>query len=130
MEEKLIEMMKKRQKNKNKFLNNLIFHLFIFIIAVILIIIFYSNNLILTLLIIFLSFIALKIYFRKSDIYFYVIAAILGPIGEILAIRYGVWRYTNPTFLGIPLWLPFAWGAVVVLIRNVSLNFIKETKIK
>jgi len=32
----------------------------------------------------------------------------------------GAWRYAGPTALGIPLWLPFAWGLAAVLIRGIA----------
>lgn len=36
----------------------------------------------------------------------------------------GVWRYTNPTLLGIPLWFPLAFGTAALigerLIRTIT----------
>jgi len=57
---------------------------------------------------------------RIPFIILYLIGAILGPLGEMIGVRSGAWQYSSPTFLGIPLWLPFAWGAMTVLIRAVS----------
>ena len=57
---------------------------------------------------------------RIPVIILYLIGAVLGPLGETIGVRSGAWQYSSPTFLGIPLWLPFAWGAMTVLIRAVS----------
>ena len=43
------------------------------------------------------------------------IAGVLGPAAEALGVRGGAWHYTAPDFLGIPLWLPFAWGLIGIL---------------
>jgi uncharacterized membrane protein YoaT (DUF817 family) len=50
----------------------------------------------------------------------YIFAAILGPCGEMLAVHYGAWSYPDPTCLGIPMYLPFAWGLIVVVIIGMS----------
>ena len=57
---------------------------------------------------------------RIPVIILYLSGAILGPLGETIGVRSGAWQYSSPMFLGIPLWLPFAWGAMTVLIRAVS----------
>ena len=50
----------------------------------------------------------------------YAIGAVVGPCGEMIGVRAGAWRYACPTFLGIPLWLPFAWGLATVLVRGIA----------
>lgn len=46
----------------------------------------------------------------------YVFGAVLGPFGEMLAVYHGAWCYPDPTCLGIPVYLPFGWGLMVVVI--------------
>jgi hypothetical protein len=46
----------------------------------------------------------------------YVIAAVLGPCGEMMAVHHGAWSYPDPTCFGIPVYLPFGWGLMVVVI--------------
>jgi len=41
---------------------------------------------------------------------YYLSCAVLGAISEILVIHGGAWSYALPQLLGIPLWVPFAWG--------------------
>lgn len=34
----------------------------------------------------------------------------LGTLAELVFVRAGVWRYTNPTVLGLPIWFSIAFG--------------------
>ncbi|UCD03010.1 MAG: DUF2878 family protein [Candidatus Aenigmatarchaeota archaeon] len=74
----------------------------------------------LTFLLFIVLLIFLKFDYRKGDVYYIIIAAILGPIGEIICVYFGVWSYANPTFLGIPIWLPLAWGLAVLAIKRIA----------
>ena len=58
----------------------------------------------------------------------YLFAAILGPCGEMLAVHYGAWSYPAPTCLGIPVYLPFAWGLIVVVIIGMSESIVIQRK--
>jgi hypothetical protein len=81
----------------------------------------------LTLLIFILLIITLRFDYRKDDIYHTISGMILGSIAEIICVYFGVWRYANPTFLGIPLWLPLAWGVGVLSIKRIAV-IISETR--
>ena len=50
----------------------------------------------------------------------YAIGAAIGPLGEVIGVGSGAWRYAEATYLGIPLWLPFAWGLITVVIIGIS----------
>jgi uncharacterized membrane protein YoaT (DUF817 family) len=54
-----------------------------------------------------------------SDVICYVVAFILGPVGEIFAVSYGAWSYTKPLYF-IPTWLPFLWGLAILVVKNLS----------
>ena len=69
-----------------------------------------------------------KIWYNRNDIYYFVSGALIGPAAEIICIRFGVWSYANPTFLGIPIWLPIAWGAATVLIMRFAVTLVKMDK--
>jgi hypothetical protein len=86
---------------------------------------FYKTNLFLTFIIILTWIVGLVLWHTSHDIIFFVIGAIAGPTAEIICIYYGVWQYSNPSFLGIPIWLPFAWGMAVILIKRISETFVK-----
>tara|TARA_Y100000034_G_C6870965_1_gene397651 strand:- start:808 stop:1158 length:351 start_codon:yes stop_codon:yes gene_type:complete len=106
----------------------LILDFVLFVVAIALIVKFYRNNFLLTILLIIGWIVAMKIWHDKDDIYFFVMAGILGPIGEIIAIHFGVWSYANPSFLGIPVWLPLVWGLSIMLIKRLSEVLIKIKK--
>lgn len=44
----------------------------------------------------------------------YLFGFVFGPIAEALSIAAGAWSYANPQFFGVPVWLPFVWGAATV----------------
>lgn len=90
---------------------------------------FYMNNFLLTALLIILWAIGIKFWHKKHDLYIFVTGAIIGSIAEIFCIHFGAWQYTNPTFLGIPSWLPFGWGILTMLIKRIAETLVKiETK--
>ncbi len=62
----------------------------------------------------------------NEDHVFYIAGAIIGSLTEIIATRAGIWSYTLPTFLNIPVWLPFAWGFAVVLIIRIGQAFVRN----
>lgn len=101
----------------------LIFEILLFCAGIALIILFFNNNELLTFLLILIWGIGIRFWHKKNDVVFYVAGAIIGPLGEIACIHFGVWQYANPTFLGIPAWLPFAWGLATMLIKRISETF-------
>jgi len=86
---------------------------------------FHKNTLMLTLVLAIAWFIGIRLWHKKQDIYFFIIAAIIGSIGEIVCVHFGAWQYPNPTFLGIPIWLPFAWGFATILIKRIAETCVK-----
>jgi len=112
-----------------KFEKELLFDIILFVVGILLIVLFYLDNFLLTALLFITWIFGLKFWYKKHDSYFFVIAAIVGPIGEIVAIGFGVWQYANPTFLGIPLWLPLAWGLFAVMIKRIAEIFV-DIKLK
>ncbi|WP_135605010.1 hypothetical protein [Methanococcoides sp. NM1] len=108
-------------------MNKAIFRdLFIFALALMLAVFFWKNNLLLTFLI--LSIYGIRQYFwsAKGDNIIYISGILLGCTAEFIGTHLGVWTYSAPLFLNIPLWLPFAWGLVSVIIIRVSLPFIES----
>lgn len=57
----------------------------------------------------------------RVALYLFIIAFLLGPLSEALAIYFGAWNYTNPHFLGFSLWLPFMWGNAGLFFRRINL---------
>lgn len=47
----------------------------------------------------------------RADLAYFGLAAVLGPVGEFVAVGFGAWEYSLP-LVRIPLWLPLAYGIV------------------
>lgn len=109
------------KKNKQE----LIFEIALFVGGMISISLFFMNNLLLTFLLMFAWALGIKKWHKKHDVVFFITGAIIGPLGEILCIYFGVWQYANPSFLGIPVWLPFAWGLATMLIKRIAETVVK-----
>jgi hypothetical protein len=56
----------------------------------------------------------------RTSAFVYLIGFLFGPLAEAVSIRTGAWEYASPTFLGIPLWLPFVWGIAALFIQNTA----------
>ena len=56
--------------------------------------------------------------FEAKYLKLFCIVAIAGFFSEFLPVFYGVWIYTTPNILGMPLWLPLLWGSAGVAIAN------------
>jgi len=54
----------------------------------------------------------------RTSAFVYLIGFVFGPLAEGVSIRTGAWEYASPTFLGIPVWLPFVWGIAALFIQN------------
>lgn len=63
---------------------------------------------------------AFKFFHSKEDIVFFMVGAILGSLGEIIAIHYGAWAYNNPLRLlgGIQIYTPAVWGFIFLFGRR------------
>lgn len=66
-----------------------------------------------------LSTLMLWRWHRTDDLIFYFLPFFLGPVGEMVAIYHGAWRYSQP-FLLIPIWLPFAWGCAALYMKKTA----------
>ena len=67
-------------------------------------------------IILFISLV--KLWLDKDAIVYYVLAAVSGPLVEIVCIYFGIWSYTLPQFLGIPIWLPLVWGLFGLFLKK------------
>ncbi|MFH1789383.1 MAG: hypothetical protein ABH834_08385 [Candidatus Altiarchaeota archaeon] len=65
-----------------------------------------------------LSFHLLRL--KKVYLIHFTVGAIIGSSVEIILIQHGAWAYTKPSFLGIPMWLPVAWGFVCVMLVKIA----------
>jgi len=56
---------------------------------------------------------------RLDDIIYYIVALVVAPLGELIAVKNGAWQYAG-SGTGIPLWLPLAWGICALSLRRLS----------
>jgi len=103
----------------------LILEIIIFFVGMLSISLFYKDNLLLFVLLMLYWVVGIRFWHKRHDVYFYITGAIIGSIGEIVCIHFGVWIYVNPTLFGIPIWLPLAWGLFTMLIKRVAETFVR-----
>ena len=73
------------------------------------------------------SILALLKRHSKADLISYVVAAVLGPLGEAVVVHYGAWTYAKPILL-IPVWLPLLWGIVGFFLRRFAWTVTRITQ--
>ena len=88
----------------------LAFPLIFILITLITVSLFWKNSLLLSFLLILLAYLKHKLYPISKEFLCFVIAGLIGSLGESLVIFRGSWSYTSPNFFNIPLWLPLLWG--------------------
>lgn len=99
---------------------NILFEILMYAVAISAIAIFYNNNSTVTILLLIILLIRIKLKPKKDDLIYFSVSFLAGTIGEIILVYFGVWQYLNPTLLGIPLWLPIAWGLTIVMMRRIG----------
>jgi uncharacterized membrane protein YoaT (DUF817 family) len=70
----------------------------------------WRNNLLLFIIVLVESLAVLSLWHNRYDWIFFLVMAVLGSVAEAVFVHFGVWHYGNPTFLGVPLWFPLAFG--------------------
>jgi len=66
---------------------------------------------------------ALGLWHERYDLSFFLIIAVLGSLAEAVFVYFGVWCYANPTFLGVPLWFPLAFGTTGLIGERLARTF-------
>lgn len=93
---------------------------FVLIIAVTAISLLYKNDLVLVIVLVAIFLWNIKGRLERYDLPIFLGAAIFCSLGEVVCVNYNCWTYSNPTILGIPLWLPVAWGIVAVSFKRIG----------
>ena len=88
------------------------------VVVVLLIALFWENNVVLTLFVAAYTAFLLKLWHETEDLRCLVFVVVVGTVSEIVSVHFGAWTYNNPTFLGIPIWLPLTWGIAVLCLRR------------
>jgi hypothetical protein len=82
----------------------------IFCLLVVSIVLLWRDNSILLTVVAAECLVALAHWHERHDVSFFLILAVFGTLAEMAFTCSGVWRYANPTLLGIPLRFPLAFG--------------------
>ena len=104
-----------------KELKSLALEIAVFVAVVAIISLFWLNNILVLAALLVLWIVAIRFWHSKKDIIFFVLASIIGPLAEIVCIHFGAWAYFNPSAMGIPVWLPLAWGFAGLLTYRFAL---------
>lgn len=114
-----LKMVSKIKENR---LKNIFLDVGFLILTILIIILFYKKILFTTILLFILSILMLLKYKSKIAIKIFITGSILGALVEMICIYYGVWSYTFPNFVNIPLWLIPWWGAASLFIYRMTIN--------
>ncbi|MBC8446756.1 MAG: hypothetical protein H8D78_03310 [Chloroflexi bacterium] len=90
--------------------NDLVMTLAAFCVLVASVSLLWRNNLLLFFVALAECVTALILWHDRLDVSFFLIIGVLGSLAEAVFVRFGVWHYANPTFLGMPMWFPLAFG--------------------
>jgi hypothetical protein len=112
-------------KFNKKIEKEVIFEIFLFFVAIFTVALLWRNNAILFIFLLIECAITMKLWHEKYDIVYFLVAAILGPLGEIICIYYGTWNYASPTLLGIPMWLPLVWGFTGIVLTRIARTILR-----
>jgi len=110
---------------RSKMKKDLLFELGTYILCILLAAFLWHRPTFLTVCYIVISLIIFLKWHTKSDLFFYVVAFVLGPLGESVAVYFGAWEYSKP-FYFIPLWLPLLWGISALFVKNLSDTLLKS----
>ena len=102
-------------KRSRRLWNELVKELVAFSLLVASIALLWRNNLLLLVVLLVEGLGALSLWHERYDLCFFLVTAVLGSLAEAVFVRFGVWRYANPTLLGIPLWFPISFGTAALI---------------
>ena len=102
-------------KRSRRLWNELVKELMAFSLMVASIALLWRNNLLLLVVLLVEGLAALGLWHERYDLCFFLVTAVLGSLAEAVFVHFGVWRYANPTLLGIPVWFPVSFGTAALI---------------
>jgi hypothetical protein len=109
-------------KNVRQLFIDLFWELVAFFILVSSIAFLWQSNLFLLTTVIIQCLVILWFWHERYDVTFFVVISVFGTIAEGAFVRSGIWHYNNPTFYGIPLWFPVAFGTTALISQRLALT--------
>jgi len=118
--------MKKRKPN---YLYKIFLETIPLIIGVILTAILWKHNVLLSVLFIIIIIVVLEVKYQPGDFQTLLYGLVAGFIIEVTG-NYiiGYQQFTNPNFLGIPIWLPVAWAYGFMVMKRIGVIIYKSNK--
>jgi len=101
------EKIKERIRREYK---NIIFNVIFAILILALPILFYKRNILTLVLVGIITIAGLVKWKSKLTFIIFIFGAFWGSISETIAVSLGVWSYSYPDFIKIPIWLFIVWG--------------------
>lgn len=126
---KTSKFIQKERKIIKKEWGNFAFDILFAVCAIFLTSIFYKNLLLTTIFLSILTLIALLKWKSWLTFAIFIFVALLAPLFEMIAIFFGVWKYTLPNIVNVPIWLFVLWGDAGALIYQITLE-IKQLGVK
>ena len=117
--------MVKLEKRLKKGGKNIIFNLAVMVLNLLSVIYFYKNSVLTISLVSIIAIVALIKWKSKLTLVLFVGGAILFGILEMLVVDFGAWQYSNPSVLGVPIWLFIIWGTTCSFIYQMALEIRK-----
>ena len=99
-----------------------VFFIAFYIFWLFLISVLWSKSIFLTIVLLIISCLYFLLFKEDKDLYYFLAAAVFGPIGEAVVSANGLWTYHGETIFGIPYWLPLAWGITAVSLHKYLVN--------
>jgi hypothetical protein len=106
-------------------INELLYEIGGFSTLILSIIVFWQSNLLLLGIVIAQCLTALWFWHERYDITFFIVISIFGTLAEGVFVGSGIWRYSNPSFYGIPYWFPVAFGTTALISQRLALTITK-----
>jgi putative membrane protein len=86
----------------------------------------WQKPMLLLLCLVTLSALMLCRWHQRSDVFFYLVGFVLGPLGEAMAVHFGAWAYAQPLFL-VPIWLPCLWGVAALFVKRLCDTLLRRS---
>jgi hypothetical protein len=83
------------------------------------IVLLYKNNSLLFGILLVEALVALRLWHEPHDIAFLLVIGMLGSAAEAVFVYFDVWRYANPTALGMPVWFPVSFGLAGLIVQTI-----------
>lgn len=97
--------------------------LFYFIWLLIVIFLAWQNNLLLLFAVLGGTVLSLLFWHHKEDIIFFLVGALVGSVLQMILTDQGMLIYTNPGILGVPYWIPFFYGGIMLFAKRFKDSF-------